>query len=263
MARDAADQGGPPHGWPERGGACADSPAAAHYNRALVTAPALGGHPRFWPTLARVLSDFELLDAWAAGDRAAGGQIFRRHFRAVFRFFNNKVSGGAEDLVQQTFLGCVETHTRFRREAEFRTFVLSVARNVLYNEFRRRRRKDDMVDFLAHSVMDLSPSPPSVVAEKNEQRLLLEALRQIPVDYQIALELQMWEGLTGPQMAQVLGLAEPGVRSRLSRAKTALKARMEALAESPSLLASTHANLAHWAKSLRDGVGAGPAQDPA
>jgi len=199
-----------------------------------------------------VVSDFELLDAWAGGDREAGGQLFRRHFRAVFRFFGNKVGGGTEDLVQQTFLGCVETHTRFRRDAEFRTFLLSVARNVLYNEYRRRRRKDDRVDFLTHSVADLAPSPTSIVADKHEQRLLLEALRQIPLDYQIALELQLWEGLTGPQMAEVLDLAEPGVRSRLGRARKALRVRMEALAESPALLKSTTADLEKWAHSLRE-----------
>lgn len=199
-----------------------------------------------------MVSDFELLDAWAGGDREAGGQLFRRHFRAVFRFFGNKVGGGTEDLVQQTFLGCVETHTRFRRDAEFRTFLLSVARNVLYNEYRRRRRKDDRVDFLTHSVADLAPSPTSIVADKHEQRLLLEALRQIPLDYQIALELQLWEGLTGPQMAEVLDLAEPGVRSRLGRARKALRVRMEALAESPALLKSTTADLEKWAHSLRE-----------
>ena len=199
-------------------------------------------------------SDYELLDAWAAGDRTAGGTLFRRHFTAVYRFFANKVQGGSEDLVQQTFLRCVEAHERFRRDAAFRTFLLSMARHVLYNEYRRRRRKDDPVDFLTHSVMDLSPSPTAVVADKVEQRLLLEALRQIPLDYQIALELQLWEGLTGPEMAVVLELAEPGVRSRLARAKRALKARIEALADSPARLESTASNLEQWAASLREAM---------
>ncbi|MEM6997076.1 MAG: sigma-70 family RNA polymerase sigma factor [Myxococcota bacterium] len=197
------------------------------------------------------VADVDLLDAWAAGDRSAGGELFARHFRAVFRFFKTKTSGGTEDLVQQTFLACVESHTRFRREAGFRTFLLSMARNVLYNEFRRRRRKDDRVDFLTHSVMDLAPSPTSVVAEQDEARILLAALRRIPLDYQIAIELQLWEGLTGPQMAEVLGLAEPGVRSRLNRAKAALRKQVEALSESPAQLASTMTDLEGWARALR------------
>ncbi len=202
-------------------------------------------------------SDFELLDAWSNGDRDAGGELFVRHFRAVFRFFNNKLDTGSEDLVQQTFLACVETHTRFRRDASFRAFILGTARNVLFNEFRRRRRKDDRIDFTSMSAMDLAPSPSSIVAEKLEHRLLLEALRGIPLDYQIALELHLWEELTGPQMAQVLGLAEPGVRSRLRRAKEALARRVTHLRGSAVPLSSTTADLERWAAALRDVVGGG------
>ena len=202
-------------------------------------------------------SDFDLLDAWAAGDRDAGGQLFARHFSAVFRFFSNKVTTGSEDLVQQTFLACVETHTRFRRDASFRAFLLGMARNVLYNEFRRRRRKDDRIDFTSMSAMDLAPSPSSIVAEKIDQRLLLEALRAIPLDYQIALELHLWEGLTGPEMAEVLGIAEPGVRSRLRRAKEALGKEMTALRRSAGLLESTAGDLEQWAAALREAAGGG------
>lgn len=205
-----------------------------------------------------VVTDFELLDAWAAGDRDSGGQLFRRHFRAVFRFFNNKLATGSEDLVQQTFLACVENHTRFRRDASFRAFLLGTARNVLFNEFRRRRRKDDRIDFTSMSAMDLAPSPSSIIADKVEQRLLLEALRRIPLDYQVALELHLWEGLTGPEMAEVLGISEPGVRSRLRRAKEALGKCMQQLRGSGSPLASTTGDLERWAASLRDAAGGGP-----
>lgn len=202
-----------------------------------------------------VIADFDLLDAWAAGDRNAGGQLLTRHFRTVFRFFSNKVSLGTEDLVQQTFLACVETHTRFRRDASFRAFLLGTARNVLYNELRRRRRKDDRLDFTSVSAMDLAPSPSSIVADKLDQRLLLEALRTIPIDYQIALELQLWEELTGPEMAEILELAEPGVRSRLRRAKEALREQITRLQRSAGRLESTDANLEQWAASLRDAAG--------
>lgn len=204
-----------------------------------------------------VVDDFELLDAWAAGDRGSGGQLLTRHFRTVFRFFSNKVTTGTEDLVQQTFLSCVESHSKFRRDASFRAFLLGMARNVLYNEFRRRRRKDDRIDFTSMSAMDLAPSPSSIIADKIDQRLLLEALRAIPLDYQIALELQLWEGLTGPEMAEVLGIAEPGVRSRLRRAKEALGKRMTQLRSSAGLLESTAGDLEQWAASLREAAAGG------
>jgi RNA polymerase sigma-70 factor (ECF subfamily) len=104
------------------------------------------------------------------------------------------------------------------------------------------------------SAMDLAPSPVSVMAEKMQHRVLLEALRSIPLDYQIALELYLWEGLTGPQLADVLGISEPGVRSRLARAKEALRKRVGELETSPGELSSTLADLEGWAASLRDAM---------
>jgi hypothetical protein len=63
-------------------------------------------------------ADAELLEAWGAGDKAAGEALFDRHFEAIYRFFQNKVGPGViDDLVQQTFLGCVEAPDRFRGDS--------------------------------------------------------------------------------------------------------------------------------------------------
>jgi RNA polymerase sigma factor (sigma-70 family) len=199
-----------------------------------------------------VVADYDLLEAWAGGDRVAGNQLFEEHFQAVYRFFRNKISDGAEDLVQQTFLACMESRDSFRRESNFRTFLFAVARNILFNEYRRRRRKECPRDLTTTTKADPRPSPPQGVAGQAEQRVMLEALRRIPLDYQIALELYMWEGLTGPELAEVLGIGEPGVRSRLRRAKESLRKQVEELAESPEVLASTVSDLDDWAASLRD-----------
>ena len=50
--------------------------------------------------------DGTLLEAWAAGDRAAGATLLERHHQILYRFFRNKVSSGVEDLMQQTMLAC-------------------------------------------------------------------------------------------------------------------------------------------------------------
>jgi RNA polymerase sigma-70 factor (ECF subfamily) len=68
-----------------------------------------------------VRSDYELLDVWRAGDPKASGELFDRHFRGLYRFFRNKGVKGVDDLVQQTFLGCVEGRCRMRGDATFRT----------------------------------------------------------------------------------------------------------------------------------------------
>ena len=84
---------------------------------------------------------------------------------------------------------------------------------------------------------------------------MLHALRAIPIDLQIALELFYWEKLSAPELAEVLEIPEGTVRSRLRRAREALEQRLRALESSPERLASTLSNLEGWALSLRDRLG--------
>jgi RNA polymerase sigma factor (sigma-70 family) len=201
-----------------------------------------------YPAMA---TDLELLDAWAAGDKRAAKDLLERHFAALFRFFRNKVDDSVEDLVQDTMLACVKGRDRFRRDGSFRTYLFGTARHMLFGYYKKKRR-EVAIDFEVSSVVDLGPSPSSVVAERAEHRLLLEAMRRIPLDYQIVLELYHWEGLTGPQLAEVLEVSEAALRSRLHRAKLELRRQMEAVAVAPDVLESTSTNLDAWAESLRD-----------
>ena len=194
-------------------------------------------------------SDYELLTAWASGDKRAGDTLFGRYFDNVYRFFRNKVGDDAEDLIQKTFLGCVEASSRFRRDSSFRTFLFSIARNQLLRHFSAKTR-DARLDFGVSSIHDMAPSPRAQIADKREQRLLLAALRRIPVDLQIVLELHYWEGLTGPALAEVLEIPEGTVRSRLRRAREILVKRMSELSDSEEVLRSTIDNLEQWAASL-------------
>jgi RNA polymerase sigma-70 factor (ECF subfamily) len=197
-------------------------------------------------------TDAELLEAWRGGDRRAGEELFERHFDAVARFFRNKIDHGIDDLIQRTFLACVETRDKFRGESSFRTYIFGVAHNVLGKHFRSKRRHGDRIDFGVTSVHDLSPSPSVIVAKHREQRLLLEALRRIPIEHQIVLELYYWERLPAPEVAQVVGCPEGTARTRIRRAKQLLEAEMEKLAVNKDQLHSTIVNLEGWAEGLRE-----------
>lgn len=200
--------------------------------------------------------DFDLLDAWREGDRKAGSELFSRHFDAVCRFFRNKVGDGVDDLIQRTFLACVESRDKFRKQASFRTYLFTLARNELYAHFKKDRRQRDRFDPLEASVHDLGPTPTAIVAQKREERLLLQALRMIPVDHQIALELYYWESLSASQLAAVLGIPEGTVRTRLRRAKALVEEALERLGGEPEPLRSTLANIDGWARSVRAAVDA-------
>lgn len=201
-------------------------------------------------------ADFALLERWRGGDRGAGNELFTRHFRSLFRFFRTKVVDEvAEDLTQVSFLACVDGRDKFRGASSFRTYLFAVARNQLFMHFRRRGRQDSPAAFGSVSMVDLGAGPSTLVAAKAEQRLLLRALRRIPVDFQIAIELYYWEGVPTKEIATVLGVPEGTVRSRLTRARAQLTEQMRALAESAELAESTIADFEQWAKSLRDGLG--------
>lgn len=200
-------------------------------------------------------SDVELLQRWRDGDRAAGEELFERHFDSVARFFRNKVDHGIDDLIQRTFLACVESRDKFRGDSSFRTYLFGVAHNVLGKHFRSKRRHGDRIDFGVTSVHDLGPSPSVIVAKHREQRLLLEALRRLPLDLQVVLELYYWEKLPAPEVAKVVGVPEGTARTRIRRAKQLLEQEMAKLAESKDHLETTMANLDGWAASLREQAG--------
>lgn len=196
--------------------------------------------------------DKALLVAWGAGDQSAGTELFDRYFASVFRFFRNKAGDDVEDLVQTTFLRCLEARDTFRGDASLLTFLLTIGRHELYAHWRKRQRRGVEVDVGSVSVEDLAPSPSRNVGDKRERVLLARALRSIPLDLQIVLELHFWEDLSGPQLAEVLEIPEGTVRSRLRRGRELLEARMRELAASDQeLLDSTLSGLDSWAASLR------------
>jgi RNA polymerase sigma factor (sigma-70 family) len=194
------------------------------------------------------MDDLALLQAWRAGDADAGGALFERHFPSVYGFFRNKVSGPVDDLVQKTFVACVEGRDRVKTSS-FRAYLFGAARNVLYGEF-RSRRKHNSVDFGVSCAHDLAPGASTILGKKEEHRLLLKALRLIPLQHQVALELYYIEGMRGPELAEVLDVPEATARSRLRRGLAQVKKEIERLASKPSLAVSTVGGLESWAAEL-------------
>lgn len=202
----------------------------------------------------KTLTDVELLERWRGGDDAAGEALVQRHFASIYLFFDTKVNEGVDDLTQRTFLGCVEARDRVRPGANFKAYLFGIARKQLLKYFarvKRRNRLDELGDLSLH---DLEGSPSRLVAKQQEQKLLVRALRQIPIDLQIALELFYWEELSLADIAAVLEIPVGTVKSRLFRAKDIVKQRIVELEGSTELAQTTIDNLDRWAKSLRNAL---------
>jgi RNA polymerase sigma factor (sigma-70 family) len=201
-----------------------------------------------------MVGDEALLEAWNRGDAGSGEQLFDRYFVRLVRFFRTKVHGDVEELVQQTFLGCLESRSRFLGEGSFRGFLFAIARNVLHNFYRARTRKGEEVAISEVSLHDLDPRPSTVLAERREHQILLESLRRLPLDAQLILELHYWEEMTSAAIAQVLQVPHGTAQTRIRRARRLLAEELERQrSKHPGPL-----DFDAWARSLRELVDHSP-----
>jgi RNA polymerase sigma-70 factor (ECF subfamily) len=208
-------------------------------------------------------ADEALVEAWRQGSSSAGHQLFERHYRTVHRFFRNKLPAAASgDLIQETFLACVEGRTRFRPGASFRAYLLGIAHHVLVDHLRARgRRGDPPLDVAEVVLADLQPLPEEAMAARRQRRLLLRALRLLRFPLQVVLELRYWEGLSDTEIAAVLDEPVGTVKTRLRAARAALEVQLARQAHSHDELRSTLDSLARWASRVGRAGRSGDATD--
>lgn len=195
------------------------------------------------------ISDAALVDAWRSGDAHAGEVLFERYYEAVARFFFNKTDeASAQDLIQRTFLACIEGLQRLQASDNFRGYLFGVAYRSLCKHYERQARERGHLNIADFSVEDLAVrTPTQMFAEREEQRLLLRALRAIPLEYQVMLELVYWEKMLVTDIAVALQIPLGTAKTRVRRGRQLLEQAMEALSESPELRRSTLDNLERWA----------------
>lgn len=196
-------------------------------------------------------ADAELVEAWGRGDQQAAQELVDRYYRSVFRFFDLRVGPSAEDLTQRAFLGCVESRDRLRSASSFRSFLFSIARNLLLNHLRSRTVESNVFETGDISTApDPGPTASRIVARFEEQTLLLRAMQALDVDTQQLLVLFYWEGLKAKELAAVLGAPVSTMTTRLSRARKSLRETIERLPAIDAHRTSLLGNLDGWIQSV-------------
>lgn len=197
-------------------------------------------------------TDDTLVAAWSSGDRRAGELLFERYYDPLARFFFNKVDPtSAQDLIQRTFLACIEGLPRLRSIENFRSYLFGVAYRSLCRHYERQARERGRVEVWKISVADLAArTPTQAFVAREEERLLLRALRAIPLEHQALLEWLYWEKLPVADIAVVLQVPVNTAKTRLRRARQLLEQAMQALTDSPDLRRSTLDGLERWAAEL-------------
>jgi RNA polymerase sigma-70 factor (ECF subfamily) len=180
--------------------------------------------------------DAELVSRWQAGDAGAFELLVRRHERPVFRLALRMLGNReeAEDVTQDALLSLHRHGHRFRRESRFSTFVYRVAANAALNRRRtlgRSRTRERLLAERQSGGFD-APSAPrdpgEAAAGAEVQARVHAALQELPADLRIAVVLYDIEGLPYGEIARVLEVPEGTVKSRIHRARNALRERLQA-----------------------------------
>jgi RNA polymerase sigma factor (sigma-70 family) len=192
----------------------------------------------------------ELLRAWAGGDVESGRMLFVRHAGELTDFVARKLDGDTADLVHHVFAACLDAAKSGRAIENVRAYLFRCARNEIVDRLGARARV--VFDPAVASLHDAGTTPTARCAKDEERRLLHAALRRLPLDDQIALELFYFEELSGPELARVLGVPEGTARTRLRRARQDLERALVRLDAAGEGLRATTQGLEDWLSTLRD-----------
>ena len=178
-------------------------------------------------------SDVDLVRAYRAGDIHAFEELHRRYVASIYRLVRRKLGDAllAEDIAQETFMKALRMLDRVDDSFNFGGWVHTVARNLCFDELRRRQRDlradggdDDDDDLMANLPSTSKGFDPVQVQESNELRRQVWAVSQrLPEKYRLVLTLRELQDLSYRQIARTLKMSESAVETLLYRARLRFK----------------------------------------
>jgi RNA polymerase sigma-70 factor (ECF subfamily) len=193
-------------------------------------------------------SDRDLVERSREGDAAAFTQLVTRHQRQIYRLALRMMGNeaDAEEVLQEAFLNAFGKLGEFRGDAAFNSWIYRIAANCALMRLRRRRRAPDTIS------TDAEPSPDALMGPEfgpdgayveppksdwsmradealhNQQlgRAIEEAVANLSDEYRVVFLLKDVDGLSNEEIADSLGLSIPAVKSRLHRARLALREQL-------------------------------------
>lgn len=176
--------------------------------------------------IVQAMEDSQRWRAWIAGDEAAGDQLIRKYLPVVRGYFLRKVGktgDTADELTQRTFLTAVQKRDGFHPGGNIRAYLLGIARLELLHHAEGRGagiRGDRLPE---QTYPTHVPSPGTVIHLRREHARMRRAIAHIPKSHRTVLELFYWDELGVNEIARVLDVAQGTVKSRLARAREALR----------------------------------------
>lgn len=188
-------------------------------------------------------ADDLLLERARAGDRQAIEALLERHQAQIYRFGMKMCRDpeDAQDVLQDTLLSMARGVRDFRGASSISTWLYTIARNFCIKRRRRgelapreERSLDTEMIAEGRQLIDPGQSPDEALAGKEVERALQQAIRSLEPMYREVLLLRDAEGLTAPEVAEVLGVSVQAVKSRLHRARLSVRAQVAPLLGIPT-----------------------------
>jgi RNA polymerase sigma-70 factor, ECF subfamily len=178
--------------------------------------------------------DVRLMGLIGGGDMVAFEQLIERHQALVAGTAARMLGSNSdvEDIAQQVFIRVWKSASRYQPRAKFTTWLLKITRNLVFNELRRTKRRAQMplqseADAEEIPLQDeVTPAPDASLLEAELQQAIENAITELPETQRMALVLRRYEDLSYEDIAEVLDLSVPAVKSLLFRARTELRARL-------------------------------------
>jgi RNA polymerase sigma-70 factor (ECF subfamily) len=187
------------------------------------------------PTSASVAREEDRLVARAqAGEQAAFAILAERYSvrlrRVLYRITRD--CDAAQDAVQEALTRAWLNIDRFEGRARFYTWLTRIGINEAYNGMRRNPTETlELDDMVGERVADWGQRPDEVFESREFLGAIDEALGRLPLEYRTAVTLRDVEGLSTTETAEILGICERALKSRLHRARMALRGQLDSYFE--------------------------------
>ncbi len=179
-------------------------------------------------------TDVELVRAYRDGDSHAFEELHRRYVASIYRLVRRKLGDAllAEDIAQETFMKALKMMDRVDDSFNFGGWVHTVARNLCFDELRRRQRDlradggtdEDETELMASLPSTARGFDPVQVQESNEmRRQVWQVAQRLPEKYRLVLTLRELQDMSYRQIAQTLKMSESAVETLLYRARLRFK----------------------------------------
>ena len=177
------------------------------------------------------ISDEALMRLIAAGDSESFRVLVQRHQQLVIGTVARMMgSADAEDVAQQVFLNIWKSAPRWRPEAKFTTWMLTITKRLVFNESRRRGRArivpQSPEEESEREHPDSSPTPDRQLLDRELHQAIEAAMGLLSEKERLAVVLRQHQGMPYEEICIVLGVSLSSVKSLLFRARNTLKEKL-------------------------------------